>query len=234
MTLPAGRSVSICTKSTGHLEEAVLQVLVTLDVFWAERVNLQEKYDDPQRLECGPEQSEAVLAVVLGRAVGDPLEARRHGFVRHRTGHGESQRLQERPGGRVGPKIEKVDRTGGLQAKQLSRSSDVQRQRGGFTADQVITNTATTHVVLPTGIASYQSAENIQLFPNPAQSELNIQLTTAVEKIQVIDVLGKILFEKKTNNQQNLKINISQFQNGVYFVKAYSTQGVVVKKFVKR
>jgi len=39
--------VSICTKSTGHLEEAVLQVLVTLDVFWAERVNLQEKYDDP-------------------------------------------------------------------------------------------------------------------------------------------------------------------------------------------
>ena len=48
MTLPAGRSVSICTKSTGHLEEAVLQVLVTLDVFWAERVNLQEKYDDPE------------------------------------------------------------------------------------------------------------------------------------------------------------------------------------------
>lgn len=24
-----------------------MQVLVTLDVFWAERVNLQEKYDDP-------------------------------------------------------------------------------------------------------------------------------------------------------------------------------------------
>ncbi|MFZ7118845.1 MAG: T9SS type A sorting domain-containing protein [Bacteroidota bacterium] len=29
-------------------------------------------------------------------------------------------------------------------------------------------------------------------------------------------------------------MNISQVQNGVYFVKAYSTQGVVVKKFVKR
>ncbi|HRA58293.1 MAG TPA: T9SS type A sorting domain-containing protein [Bacteroidia bacterium] len=100
--------------------------------------------------------------------------------------------------------------------------------------DPVITNTATTHVVLPTGIASYQSAENIQLFPNPAQSELNIQQIAAVEKIQVIDVLGKIVFEKKTNSQQYLKINISQFQNGVYFVKAYSTQGVVVKKFVKR
>ncbi|QQR96351.1 MAG: T9SS type A sorting domain-containing protein [Bacteroidota bacterium] len=98
----------------------------------------------------------------------------------------------------------------------------------------VITNTVTTRVVLPTGIASYQSAENIQLFPNPAQSEINLQHITAVEKIQVIDLLGKIVFEKKTNSQQNLKINISQFQNGVYFVKAYSTQGVVVKKFVKR
>ncbi|MBP7713944.1 MAG: T9SS type A sorting domain-containing protein [Bacteroidota bacterium] len=98
----------------------------------------------------------------------------------------------------------------------------------------VITNTATTPVVLPTGIASYQSAEKILLFPNPAQSEINLQLTTGVEKIQVIDVLGKIVFEKKTNSQQYLKINISQFQNGVYFVKAYSTQGVVVKKFVKR
>ena len=98
----------------------------------------------------------------------------------------------------------------------------------------VITNTATTHVVLPTGIASYQSAENIQLFPNPAQSELNIQQIAAVEKIQVIDVLGKIVFEKKIKSQQNLKINISQFQNGVYFVKAYSAHDVVVKKFVKR
>jgi len=100
--------------------------------------------------------------------------------------------------------------------------------------DPVITNTATTHVVLPTGIASYQSPENIQLFPNPAQSEINLQHITAVEKIQVIDVLGKIVFEKNTNNQQYLKINISQVQNGVYFVKAYSAQGVVVKKFVKR
>ncbi|QQR96328.1 MAG: T9SS type A sorting domain-containing protein [Bacteroidota bacterium] len=100
--------------------------------------------------------------------------------------------------------------------------------------DPVITNTATTHVVLPTGIASYQSAENIQLFPNPAQSELNIQQIAAVEKIQVIDVLGKIVFEKKIKSQQNLKINISQFQNGVYFVKAYSAHDVVVKKFVKR
>ena len=26
-----------------------MQVLVTLDVFWAERVNLQEKYDDPSK-----------------------------------------------------------------------------------------------------------------------------------------------------------------------------------------
>jgi len=100
--------------------------------------------------------------------------------------------------------------------------------------DPVITNTATTRVVLPTGIASYQSAENIQLFPNPAQTELNLQHTTAVEKIQVIDILGKNVFEKNINSQQYLKINISQFQNGVYFIKAYSTQGVVVKKFVKR
>ena len=47
MTLPAGRSVSICTKSTGHLEEAVLQVLVAARVFLGQRVNLQEKYDYP-------------------------------------------------------------------------------------------------------------------------------------------------------------------------------------------
>jgi hypothetical protein len=50
--------VSICTKSTGHLEEAVLQVLVTLDVFWAERVNLQEKYDDPSSAMGSDTQSE--------------------------------------------------------------------------------------------------------------------------------------------------------------------------------
>ncbi len=64
MTLPAGRSVSICTKSTGHLEEAVLQVLVTLDVFWAERVNLQEKYDDPN---MGSDQNSWELQAMWSR-----------------------------------------------------------------------------------------------------------------------------------------------------------------------
>lgn len=76
MTLPAGRSVSICTKSTGHLEEAVLQVLVTLDVFWAERVNLQEKYDDPydaSLLPLATQRSEAALASY--RAGSGPLSA---------------------------------------------------------------------------------------------------------------------------------------------------------------
>ena len=39
--------MSICSESTRRPEDAVLQVLVVLRVFWAQRVNLQEKYDYP-------------------------------------------------------------------------------------------------------------------------------------------------------------------------------------------
>lgn len=51
-------------------------MLVTLDVFWAERVNLQEKYDDPydaSLLPLATQRSEAALASY--RAGSGPLSA---------------------------------------------------------------------------------------------------------------------------------------------------------------
>ena len=46
-----------------------MQVLVTLDVFWAERVNLQEKYDDPyfEELSRAGHGASAVATEAMGR-----------------------------------------------------------------------------------------------------------------------------------------------------------------------
>ena len=50
--------MSICTESTRGLREPVLQVLVAARVFLGQRVNLQEKYDYPTKVN-------ALLALVI-------------------------------------------------------------------------------------------------------------------------------------------------------------------------
>ncbi|MFB0924906.1 MAG: T9SS type A sorting domain-containing protein, partial [Vicingaceae bacterium] len=66
----------------------------------------------------------------------------------------------------------------------------------------------------------------IKLYPNPANDELNVDLGDNViygATMQVYDVIGKVMFSQNVS-QKTLKINISKFPSGMYFV-IYSNQG---------
>ncbi len=58
-----------------------------------------------------------------------------------------------------------------------------------------------------------------KIFPNPASDEVTIRsLTTQLEQLQIFNVWGQIKFE--TVWQGNAKIDVSNWQSGVYFVKS--------------
>lgn len=65
----------------------------------------------------------------------------------------------------------------------------------------------------------------LKLFPNPASTELNIQLNSNEEnkKIEIIDLLGKKVFSQSiSGNSFSKKINTTNLNPGVYFVSVTS------------
>ncbi len=73
-------------------------------------------------------------------------------------------------------------------------------------------------------------SNTISLYPNPANEVLNISSINTIEKIEVYDVLGKMVL---SNNKTSV-INLQILERGIYLVKVNLENGsVAAKKFVK-
>ena len=82
------------------------------------------------------------------------------------------------------------------------------------------------------------SEMSFTIFPNPAQSSINIRLSQQVELTSVIltDVLGQeICFEQidARTGSVDFSFNVNTLPNGLYFIKVSNSQSQTVKRFVK-
>jgi hypothetical protein len=88
---------------------------------------------------------------------------------------------------------------------------------------------------MPNGLVSISSVNKEDVFvltyPNPASDEINVVSSENMNKIEIINMLGQIVFQKKLNNK-NLKVNTSNFNKGNYFVKIYTDKGETTKKVI--
>lgn len=71
---------------------------------------------------------------------------------------------------------------------------------------------------------------SLAIHPNPATNIINIQTTSTIEKIEIINLSGTIV--QSENNVT--RIDIGKLQPGMYILKATSSKGVETGKFIKR
>jgi hypothetical protein len=83
----------------------------------------------------------------------------------------------------------------------------------------------------PLAISTFEAAK-ISMYPNPVSSSLSISSLEKLDKISIINVVGQEVMSLKINNT-NVIINVSNFQNGIYIVKAFSEGKVSTSKFIK-
>ena len=69
--------------------------------------------------------------------------------------------------------------------------------------------------------------------PNPALNEVVIKAGVVFNTIEVVNFLGQTVISKVVNNS-SVKLDVSNLNNGVYFVRLVSENGTSVKKFVKQ
>jgi hypothetical protein len=89
------------------------------------------------------------------------------------------------------------------------------------------------------GINKLQGNQSLfEIYPNPAKHELNMRFTQTMlaASFEIFDISGKLILGGSIQPQNNeIKIDISEFNSGIYFIKIKDYTGKqAVQKFIKQ
>lgn len=76
------------------------------------------------------------------------------------------------------------------------------------------------------------SKNRLTVYPNPTNGIVYFSTDNIVQKLQVLDLDGRILFSQ--NQLSNYSLDMSGFPNGVYFLRFFENGGVITRKMVKQ
>ena len=87
---------------------------------------------------------------------------------------------------------------------------------------------------LPLSVVNNHQSHNFEIYPNPAASIVNIQFQQEYSgEITNRDIKSKILQSFKLKNVASFKLDISNFQSGLYIIEMVNNNRIEKSKFVK-
>jgi uncharacterized delta-60 repeat protein len=86
-------------------------------------------------------------------------------------------------------------------------------------------------VIQPLGNVKFTFG-NLKLFPNPIKDVLTISNPNIIDKVEIYNLTGQKIIEKEFS-ENNIKIDLINFDIGMYFVKSYSQGQTQTNKIVK-
>ena len=99
--------------------------------------------------------------------------------------------------------------------------------------DPIITNTAKTIIVLPTGLTTTNPLPGkLLVFPNPAENSISIsgiQLENGKAVLRLMDIYGKLILEK-TVSEKTANLETNQLAKGVYLIQSGGSRATFVKQ----
>ncbi len=83
------------------------------------------------------------------------------------------------------------------------------------------------------GIEEKQELNEINIFPNPATNQINIQSEEMIVECQFINYLGQVVLLNEANDKQ-VQINTTELDEGIYVVQLKTTKTIINKKLIIR
>jgi len=77
----------------------------------------------------------------------------------------------------------------------------------------------------------------ISIYPNPASDKISINtanIISGISKFQIFNLLGEVIYSVSKESSKTTSIDISQLENGLYFIKVENNGSFVSKKFIKK
>ncbi|MEE0882956.1 MAG: T9SS type A sorting domain-containing protein [Bacteroidales bacterium] len=81
------------------------------------------------------------------------------------------------------------------------------------------------------GLNDVMTSVEANLYPNPANSHINVSSLSIIDRVQITNVLGQVVMTKEIG-ANGANINIESLEAGNYFVTIYTNQGVATKKLL--
>ena len=69
---------------------------------------------------------------------------------------------------------------------------------------------------------------NVMIYPNPTNGKLNVEIE-GMKQITIINNLGQVVCDNKVDDD-NMVINVSQYNDGVYLVRITTENGIITKR----
>jgi len=85
---------------------------------------------------------------------------------------------------------------------------------------------------LALGIRNKSLNNNLSIYPNPASSNWVISQNQTIDKVEIIDLNGKLVYSSKFRENQ-IRIENSNWQDGIYLATIYSASGMATVKLLK-
>lgn len=85
------------------------------------------------------------------------------------------------------------------------------------------------------GIAENQLQSGMIAFPNPATDNISVKWNSefAMNRIEIVDVTGRVVISTSVANGNNAEINISELPAGMYTLRGVSSSAVVTQMIIK-
>ena len=90
----------------------------------------------------------------------------------------------------------------------------------------------TTFNKLTTGLELTSIDQTITIFPNPSNGIFNIKSENQTDKVEVFDASGRLLI-MKIGSDNSSKVDITNQEQGIYFLKITTDKGVKVMEVIK-
>lgn len=98
----------------------------------------------------------------------------------------------------------------------------------------IITNTVKTSIALLDNTWEPNTGISVEIMPNPTSGLLNITGEKVLKQILIYNASGQLIRQLNLTGQINsVQLNLSQVQDGGYFIRVKTEEGVIVRKMIK-
>lgn len=103
-----------------------------------------------------------------------------------------------------------------------------------FSINGITGNPAEPYILNMTGEVSIDefAIDNLKVYPNPAKEVVVIAYSNEIQKIELFDAQGRVLKTIETPSTE-IRMSIDELSGGIYFVKIYTNDSCITRKFVK-
>ncbi len=106
-----------------------------------------------------------------------------------------------------------------------------------YQKENIIGNIQSENTYHEAGAQDNTNSEFIQIIPNPADDEIAIIIPNdfRYDRIEITNIAGDCLEKIIQNSEQKIKLNISNYAAGIYFISLYSKEWLIYsQKLIKR